>query len=109
MTLVHKGTRISNIELLRIVSMIMVLNLHTFGGTEHGAGIIQAMDFFRHSASICAVNTFIIISGYFGIKWKVKSIFNLIFQILFYSFGVYVVCTLIGTIEYSNIDSLLSR
>lgn len=45
MTLVHKGTRISNIELLRIVSMIMVLNLHTFGGTEHGAGIIQAMDF----------------------------------------------------------------
>ena len=71
--------RQSNIEALRLLSMLMVLNLHSFWGYvhNHGSVVFQAFDFFRESTSICAVNVFILISGYFGIKWKVKSFFNL--------------------------------
>ena len=100
--------RQSNIEALRLLSMLMVLNLHSFSGYEHGTGIAQVLDFFRQSTSICAVNVFLIISGYFGIKWKFKSFFNLLFQVAFYSFGVYIVASLFGFIDFS-INGLLSN
>ena len=102
------GTRQSNIEALRLLSMLMVLNLHSFWGYDHGRGVMQALDFFRESTSICAVNVFLLISGYFGIKWKWKSFYNLVFQIFFYSFGVYLVACGIGAIEFS-ISGLLSN
>ena len=86
--------------------MLMVLNLHSFWGYENGSGILQAADFFRESTSICAVNAFLLISGYFGIKWKFKSFFNLIFQIFFYAFGVYIIATSIGIIDFSIKDFL---
>lgn len=93
--------RQSNIEALRLLSMLMVLNLHSFWGYEHGSGLLQAADFFRESTSICAVNAFLLISGYFGIKWKFKSFFNLTFQIFFYAFGVYIVAVYIGVVDFS--------
>ena len=101
-------TRQSNIEALRLLSMLMVLNLHSFWGYEHGSGVMQALDFFRESTSICAVNVFLLISGYFGIKWKLKSFYNLIFQVFFYSFGVYVIASCLGAIEFS-LGGLLSN
>ena len=79
----------------------MILNLHSFWGYNHGSGIVQALDFFRETTSICAVNVFLLISGYFGIKWKWKSFYNLIFQIFFYSFGIYLVACGVGIIEFS--------
>ena len=36
------------------------------------------------SISFVCVNCFILISGYFGIRWKIRSFSNLIFQILFW-------------------------
>ena len=100
--------RQSNIEALRLLSMLMVLNLHSFWGYEHGSGILQAVDFFRESTSICAVNAFLIISGYFSIKWKFKSFFNLIFQLFFYAFGVYAVAAAIGVIDFSTKEFLMN-
>lgn len=47
------GDRQSNIEVLRLLSMLMVLNLHSFWGFEHGNGILQVIDFFRECTSIC--------------------------------------------------------
>lgn len=82
--------------------MLMVLNLHSFSGYNHGTGLIQAFDFFRESTSICAVDTFILISGYFGIKWRKKGLFNLLFQVLFYSFAVYGVCVAIGILQFDK-------
>ncbi len=96
------GGRKSNIELLRLVSMLMVLNLHSFCGTEYGEGLFRAFDFFRESTSICAVNVFILISGYFGIRWKFKSFFSLAFQVLFYCFTIYLFCVAIGIEEYTT-------
>ena len=95
------GQRQSNYEALRLLCMLMVLNLHSFKGFLYGSGFWQAFDFFRESASICAVDSFILISGYFGIKWKFKSLFNLIFQMMFYSVGIYVVCVLFGIVSWS--------
>lgn len=95
------GGRQSNIESLRLLCMLMVLNLHSFWGYDHGSGVLQFSDFFRESTSVCAVDTFLLISGYFGIKWKFKSFFNLIFQILFYGYGVYIVAGALGFIDFS--------
>ena len=95
------GGRNSNLELLRLVSMLMVLVLHSFWGYTHGSGILQALDFFRECAAICAVNVFLIISGFFVIKWKLRSLFNLVFQLFFYAFAVYCVAVLFGVIEFS--------
>lgn len=100
--------RQSNIEALRLLSMLMVLNLHSFEGYNHGTGILQAADFFRETTSICAVNAFLLISGYFGIKWKFKSFFNLIFQLFFYAFGVYAVAAAIGVIDFSSKEFLMN-
>lgn len=100
--------RQSNIEALRLISMLMVLNLHSFWGYSHGSGLLQVADFFRESTSICAVNAFLLISGYFGIKWKFKSFFNLIFQLFFYAFGVYAVAVALGIIDFSVRDFLMN-
>lgn len=81
--------------------MLMVLILHSFWGYTHGSGVLQAIDFFRDCAAICAVNVFLIISGYFGIKWKFKSLFNLVFQLFFYAFAVYGVAAMLGVIDFS--------
>lgn len=95
------GGRKSNIEALRLLSMLMVLNLHSCWCFDTGAGWQQGLDFFREATSICAVDVFLIISGYFGIKWKFKSFFNLMFQLFFYSFGIYLVLTFLGIIDFS--------
>lgn len=95
------GGRNSNVELLRLLCMFMILNLHSFWGYTHGEGVAQGIDFFRECACICAVDTFLIISGYFGIKWKLQSLFNLVFQIFFYAFAVYGVVTLLGVVDFS--------
>lgn len=101
------NSRQSNFEALRLLCMLMVLNLHSFNGYSHGDGLWQAFDFFRESTSICAVNCFILISGYFGIKWKFKSIFNLIFQLFFYSVGIYMVVVALGVVDWNLKDFLL--
>lgn len=84
--------RLSNFELLRIVCMMMIIGLHSLG---HG-GILEntrvgSLNFFLahllESASIIAVNCYILISGYFGIhsKFKLTKLMNLYFQMFFYS------------------------
>lgn len=98
------GARLSNIELLRLLCMLMVLNLHSFAGWQHGSGFWQAVDFFRESTSICAVDCFVLISGYFGIHWKFKSFFNLVFQIFFYSIVIYLFAVCIGIVGWSLTD-----
>lgn len=102
LSVLKAGNRQSNFEELRLLSMLMVLNLHSFWGYDYGNGFVQALDFFRESTSICAVNVFILISGYFGIKWKKKGLFSLLFQVMFYSIAVYAVCIALGTLQFDK-------
>ena len=96
------NTRQSNFELLRCVCMLMVLNLHSFWGYESESGPLQALDFLRESFSICAVDCFILISGYFSIKWKWNSFFNLVFQVFFYAFVIYFFCVFFRISEFEK-------
>lgn len=79
--------RQSNIELLRIISMMLVLLVHStyasFGtpstwDTPH-YGLIAASAF-----SVIGVNVFVLISGWFSVKLSKKSFAKILFPCLFY-------------------------
>lgn len=83
--------RQSNLELLRIISMILVMLIHYL--PKRMPVTIEMitdfpfkafMNFELKSISFICVHCFILISGYFGIRWKWKSFFSLIFQIIFW-------------------------
>lgn len=84
--------RQSNVELLRIIAMLLVLIVHAdFASIScpniNDVEISPTSSFFRiltQSLSLICVNLFVLISGYFGINPKCKSIFNLIFQVVFF-------------------------
>lgn len=90
-------TRNSNIELLRIISMLMVVMLH-FNSQCAYPGVINLPADIGTSAypgflievlCIVAVNCFVLISGYFGIHLKLRSVLRLYLQ-----------CFFIGLISY---------
>ncbi len=83
-------------ELLRLICMLFVLLLHTY------THVLSQTDFFisaspashfgitlMYSLSMCAVNVFVLISGYFGIKPKLRSFVNLYLICAFYGFVGY--------------------
>lgn len=89
--------RNSNIELLRIVSMLMVVVLH-FNNNGANTGIVNMPEvlterltwgFLVESLCLVAVNCFVLISGYFAIKLKVRSLLKFYLQ-----------CFIIGLFSY---------
>ena len=107
-TVQSRLVRDSNIELLRIVAMIMILISHAgfyaFGlPVENNTLTDGQIMFFTCAEFFCSVgvNVFILISGYFGIKYTSKGIFKFIFQCLFYSCGIYITLYLAGIINIS--------
>lgn len=94
--------RQSNFELLRIVAMILVLMVHVnfFSvGMPDTADVISKpwqsyMRFAMESFSIVGVNVFVLISGYFGIRTRPKSIANLIFTVVYWIvLTIFMFCT----------------
>lgn len=91
--------RQSNIECLRILAIFLILVVHAdfwaLGAPTpkeiHEMPIPSATRFLIESVSICAVNVFVMISGWFGIHPKAKSLFNFLFQCAFFLFGIYLV------------------
>lgn len=88
----RKRTRDSNLELLRIISMFLVMFVHYLPLREPTTAemvIIRPskalLNLEFHSIAIICVNCFILISGYFGIRWKWKSFANLLWQLLFWA------------------------
>lgn len=96
--------RKSNLELLRILSMMLVMLGHFLGhNTSTGLfpDVVSSLaNLELRSIAIICVHCFILISGYFGIHWKVKSFFGLIFQITFWAFlGYYIYVLFILPLE----------
>lgn len=96
--------RNANIELLRIISMIMVTMLHALG---KGNLLINPADhpsvnvwvaWGLEALSISAVNIFMLISGYFLIdsKFKLSRLIELIAQTIFYTLGTFLVFYALG-------------
>ena len=92
-----KAIRNSNIELLRILCMLMVVVLH-FNNNGANTGIVNMPEllttrltwgFLVESFCIVAVNCFVLVSGYFGIKLKWRSLLKFYLQ-----------CFFIGLISY---------
>ena len=95
---VKSGARASNMELLRIVSMMMVLAVHFDGaalglpelkGNIGNANFVDVWRLAVEALVIIGVNCFTLISGYFGIKLRIRSICNFLFECVFYSVGIY--------------------
>ena len=96
--------RQSNIEILRIIATLMVITVHTaffslglpkvFNGSKLAVSTIQIW-------AIPAVDIFVLISGYFQIRPKVKSLGNYLFQIFFYSISIYLLSLALGQCQLS--------
>lgn len=90
-------TRESNIELLRIVLMMMIIGYHLIvhganvGGPDGSYEIVNqssAAYVFLKSFLVIAVNCFVFISGFFGIRFKIKPFLSLILQATFYALAI---------------------
>ena len=80
------------IDLLRIVSMLMIVTLHVLGqggllGVE-GNEMKKTVLWFMEITSLCSVNCYALISGYvgYGRKIKASSFIKLWFEVVFYLF-----------------------
>lgn len=88
------NNRLSNIELLRMIAMFAIILGHFWGhglqSVDEIAGTKEAdILSFLTSFLTCHVNLFLLITGYFGIKFRWKGIISLTIKILFYSLTIY--------------------
>ncbi|MBO4679948.1 MAG: acyltransferase [Lachnospiraceae bacterium] len=105
--------RNANMELLRLLSMLMIVMLHALGKSNllvnlyenrsANAFIAWALE----SLSLCAVNVFILISGYYLInsKFKLGRLIELIAEMIFYSLGTFLVCYIFGVDIHEEINT----
>ncbi len=101
--------RLSNFELLRIISMIIIIAHHfsIHGGFEFLAArmtIPRLWIRFLQMGGKIGVNVFVLISGYFLINTsKVKSskVIKLWLQLLTYSVAIYIVFVIMGLTDFS--------
>lgn len=105
----NQDIRQSNIEVLRIVAMFMILLWHAWGHYE-----INLPQYpFKIIVSILRplinihVDIFVLISGYFGLKMRFKSIFTLYTTVLFYTIILFTYTTIMIPDESIDIFSLL--
>ena len=113
----------ANIELLRIISMLMVTMLHALGKSgllvdlsqidsvsaiNSGIGLPNAWAaWILEALSISAVNIFMLISGYFLInsEFKVKRLIEIILQIFIYTAGSFGAGLLLGVIDKKDVNT----
>lgn len=94
-----KKDRNSNIELLRVIAMFGVIILH-YNNPNMGGGLKFVSDgsvnfyvlYFLNSISICAVNIFMLISGYYLCESKKRNLWRpveLIVQVVLFNVAIY--------------------
>lgn len=108
---VKKSPRIAGIELLRSVAMLMVITLHYLdkGGILvpliERQGIAGYLAWLLKSFCIVAVNTYVLVSGYFLVEagFKLRRLIYLVLQLLFYSLLVPAVLVLCGMVPMQEL------
>ena len=99
-----KSERLSGIELLRIIAILMVLVCHA---NARVLGLPSPSDFesalspsvvrmILGCVAVGGVNIFVMISGWFGIHAKPRGLAKLLFEVFFLLCGIYVVFLLTG-------------
>lgn len=104
--------RKSNIELLRIVLMIMIISLHYLnpdmgGALKYSEGTNYYITRLLESLFIVAVNGFILITGYCCVKKETTNINKLVklfFDIIIYGLIIQFTLVLFGQVEFSIKD-----
>lgn len=103
--------RQSNIELLRILAAGGVILLH-YNNAGMGGGFLyvkawsinQLVMMFFESIFVCAVNLFVLISGYFMAEKKTADLLkplSIILQVIVYALAFYVLLVVIGSRQFS--------
>lgn len=82
----QKRIRSSNIELLRIVAMLLIMFGHSYLRTHLA---LNFFDTILSCISTTGVGIFIAISGWFGIHFRKKGLSQYIFQVLFILWTIY--------------------
>ena len=104
----EKIQRDSRFELLRIISMILII-MHHFachGGYNFDASVSAlnkaVVDIFIVGGKI-GVNVFLLISGYFMIdkKFKFSKLIKLLLEVFFYSFVIYILFVIFGKTQFN--------
>ena len=110
-----KALRNSNIELLRVIAMLMIVALHYF----NQGGILDAAVYgepnytfvwLMESLSFVSVNVYVLISGWMlsasTAPVKLGKVVRLILQVVFYSVGIYLIACVFGVVPF-NVKSLI--
>ena len=107
--------RLSNIELLRIMSMLMIITLHllSFSGlleTYKNFSFTSLLVWGLESLCFVAVNCYVLISGYFLIdsSFKFKKLFKIWIEVFFYSVIIYLSLLFTKTITFGYASLLKS-
>ncbi len=108
-----EGKRNANMDILRMISMIMVTMLHAltksdllpFMGNEVSANGWAA--WVLEVLSVPAVDIFMLISGYFLIssRFKIGRMVEIVLQTLFYSAGAFAIFLLLGRVPPASMNS----
>ncbi len=114
-----KSVRNANMELLRMISMIMVTTLHALAKSDLLPTFVLHVPFNGWIAwifevlSVGAVNIFMLISGYFLVnsEFKIKRLIELLVQTFLYSVMPFIIFLVTGrlTSEERNIYSILNN
>lgn len=104
-----------SLELLRTLSMIMIVFMHmqTHGGVKeiwNESGYLKVIMLFLTILSVCAVNVFVMISGYFMIdrEFKVSRILSIVAQVCFYSWLLALILITVGKISLFSEEAIRS-
>lgn len=111
-----KTERDSNMELLRIIAMILVMIVHAnfralpVPTTEECNLEITSsiLRFLTESISIICVNLFILLSGWYGIRYKISRLLEFLFQVFFFSILCCVIYYSINPID-NKITSIIAN
>lgn len=100
--------RNTNIEILRILSMILIVMHHysVHGGFILDPNTISLNKFlvqFLSAGGYLGVDCFILITGYFLIEssFKIEKLLKLLFVIFFYSASIYIIFLALGMIDFN--------
>jgi surface polysaccharide O-acyltransferase-like enzyme len=91
---IEKKTRNSNLEILRIISMVLIVahhySVHGFGTIEMTYSFNRYLVGFLSLGGKLGVSCFVLISGYFMVnsKFTLKKLIKLVAETLFYSIGI---------------------
>lgn len=106
-----KNIRESNYELMRIISMFMIVVWHVFlhgANMESSSGTVKMLyDIFR-AIIVVHVNSFVLVSGYFQCKskFKMSKVISLNNTVVFYKILIMLIFLIFGIVNVSKVSIL---